>query len=100
MFFFCQTDEESNKEPFIVHYSAITGIANTTASSVWRLEPNHTHFHFFDDGKDKNNQMKSMKNMLLKRQEIECKLIINKAIKSPVVGYQSESISSSMCSSY
>ncbi len=57
--------------------------------SSCHLEPNHTHFLFFDDGTN------NVQDVLLKRQEIEHELSISKALRSPVVGYIPKS--TSMC---
>jgi hypothetical protein len=78
-----------DKSSRIRTYKLINDTENTTNRSDWHLEPNHTHFHFFDD--EANN----MQNVLLKRQEIEHELSISKALRSPVVGYIPES--TSMC---
>jgi hypothetical protein len=70
-------------------YKLINDKDNATHRSDWHLEPNHTHFHFFDDGTN------NVQNVLLKRQEIEHELSISKALRSPVVGYIPEG--TSMC---
>ena len=70
-------------------YKLINDKKNTNDGSNWHLEPNHTHFHFFDD------EANSVQNVLLKRQEIEHELSISEALRSPVVGYIPES--TSMC---
>jgi hypothetical protein len=75
-----------NKSSPIRTYKSINERDNTTNRSDWHLEPNHTHFHFFDD--EANNVQK----VLLKRQEIEHELSISKALRSPVAGYIPESI--------
>jgi len=85
-------DNKDYEVPHIVKYKVRTDKDNKADSSIWRLNPYHTHFHFFDDGKDGTN---SVQNILLKRQEIEYKLSISKALKSPVAGYQPKS--TSMC---
>jgi hypothetical protein len=110
-------------KPSPIHeYNLIADNDNETATSVWRLEPNHTHFHFFDngndidDGKDEDDinvindgededdindandgddETNNVQNVLLKRHEIEHELSISKVLRSPVVGYQPES--TSMC---
>ena len=68
-------------------YELINDKDKVTNGSDWHLEPNHTHFLFFDD---KTN---NVQNVLLKRQEIEHELSISKALRSPVVGYIPESTS-------
>ena len=71
-----------NDKPFpIRQYNLATSKENETRGSSWHLEPNHTHFLFFDNGTN------DMKNVLLKRQEIEHELSISKALRSPVAGY-------------
>jgi hypothetical protein len=55
-------------------------------SSHGRLEPNHTHFFFLDDGS------KDIKNMFLKRQEVEHELSINKVLGSPIPGFSPKSV--------
>jgi hypothetical protein len=47
------------------------------------LEPNHTHFLFFDDGPD------DLENVLVKRQEIERTL--SSTLLTSMVGYHQES---------
>jgi hypothetical protein len=75
-----------DKSPPIRKYKLINDKNNTTDGSDWHLEPNHTHFHLFDD------EVNDVQNMLLKRQEIEHELSISKALRSPVAGYISESV--------
>jgi hypothetical protein len=91
-------DEMGNEHPYFHRYEMTTGNDNQNDNFVLRLQPNHTHFHFFDDGKDGTDGINDLKNMLLKRQEIERELSINKALMSPVVGYQPKSIG--MCFRY
>jgi hypothetical protein len=71
--------------PHIHKYKFAKTEDTETRSSNWHLEPNYTHFHFFDDGTN------NVQNVLLKRQEIEHELSIRKTLKSPVVGYQPKS---------
>jgi hypothetical protein len=78
-----------DKQSPIHEYNLIADKDNETDRSLWHLEPNHTHFHFFDDGTN------NVQHVLLKRHELEHELSISKVLRSPVVGYQPES--TSMC---
>jgi hypothetical protein len=74
--------------PFIHQYELATDKNNINDNSILHLQPNHTHFHFFDDGKEENGGTNDVKNMLLKRQEIEHELSINKSLMTPIAGYE------------
>ncbi|UJR11064.1 hypothetical protein I4U23_015247 [Adineta vaga] len=75
-------NDRSSGPRFIHEYQLTKNNDNETSISGWHLDPNHTHFLLFDDGSN------DVKNMLLKRQEIEHEFSISKALKSPVNGYQ------------
>ena len=77
---------DDDNEPRSVHeYQLTTNNDYETNISGWHLDPNHTHFLLFDDGSN------DVKNMLLKRQEVEHELSISRQLKSPVNGYKSAS---------
>nr|ACD54609.1 transient receptor potential cation channel protein-like protein [Adineta vaga] len=71
-------NDRSSGPRFIHEYQLTKNNDNETSISGWHLDPNHTHFLLFDDGSN------DVKNMLLKRQEIEHEFSISKALKSPV----------------
>ncbi|CAF1026030.1 unnamed protein product [Adineta steineri] len=75
-------DDEDNRRRSIHEYQLITKRNYENRNSGWHLDPNHTHFLLFDDGTN------DVKNVLLKRQEIEHEFSISRALKSPVGGYQ------------
>ena len=77
----------NNEQLPIYIYQLTTNADHETRNSNRHLEPNHTHFLFFDD------ESNDMGKVLLKRQEIEHELNISKALRSPVVGYIPESTS-------
>jgi hypothetical protein len=58
-----------------------------SVSSHRQLEPNHTHFFFFDD------ETNDVKKMLLKRQKVEHELSISKVLRSPIPGFPPKNIS-------
>jgi hypothetical protein len=80
-------DDTGDEESFAHKYNLINGNGSEANRSICHLEPNHTHFHFFDEG------ISNEQNILLKRQEIEHELSISKVLSSPMVGYQPESTS-------
>ncbi|CAM4803184.1 unnamed protein product [Rotaria magnacalcarata] len=71
-----------NEHPPIHKYMMTPSANCDSLSSHGQLEPSHTHFFFFDDGS------KDVKNMLLKRQEVEHELSISKVLRSPIFGFQ------------
>jgi hypothetical protein len=79
--------------PSAINYKVITSTDKWNESFGWRLEPHHTHFLLFDDETDGNDETNNVKNMLLKRQEIEHELSISQVLRSPVIGYQPKSTS-------
>jgi hypothetical protein len=73
-----------NEYPPIHKYMMKPSTDHESLNATGQLEANHTHFFFFDDGS------KDVKNMLLKRQEIEHELSISKVLRSPVPGFPSK----------
>ena len=78
-----------NDQSSIRKYIVATSKHSEAGSSSGYLEPNHSHFLFFDDGSN------DLENVLLKRQEVEHELSISKVLRSPVAGYQPKSTSMS-----
>ncbi|CAF3439989.1 unnamed protein product [Rotaria socialis] len=80
---FCEMRYSMDNEHPPIHKYMMTPSANCDSlNSQGQLEPSHTHFFFFDDGS------KDVKNMLLKRQEVEHELSISKVLRSPISGFQ------------
>ncbi len=79
----------NNEQHPIYIYQSTTNEDHETRNANRHLEPNHTHFLFFDD---ESNDIE----VFVKRPEIEHELSISKALRSPVVGYIPKS--TSMCS--
>ncbi|CAF1184093.1 unnamed protein product, partial [Adineta ricciae] len=75
-----------NEYPPIHQYVLTTSTDDERISVKNQLEPNHTHFFFFDAGSN------DMKNMFLKRQAIEHELSISKVLRSPVPGCLSKNV--------
>jgi len=80
-----------DEPPRIHKYTLNSNNVDKTDNSICDLEPNHTAFFFFDYGTD--DGIDDVKNMLLKRHDIEHQLSISKALRSRENCCQSKSAS-------